>query len=111
MLCEVLNPDGTPHETNSRAELSRLLEVAGKSAEPWAGFEQEYTVYRGGRLLGFPSHGYPAPQGPYYCSVGADVAFGRDLADAHAAACLAAGLMIYGINAKVMPGQWKFQIG
>lgn len=111
VLCEVQNPDGSPHETNQRAALRDILDAAGPEADPWAGFEQEYTVCRNGRPIGFPSNGYPAPQGPYYCSVGADVAFGRDLADAHAQACLQAGLMIYGINAEVMPGQWEFQIG
>lgn len=111
VLCEVRNPDGAPHETNHRAILRQVLEAAGAAADPWAGFEQEYTIFRAGRPLGFPTNGFPAPQGPYYCSVGADVAFGRELADAHAKACLDAGLMIYGINAEVMPGQWEFQIG
>lgn len=110
VLCEVLNPDGTPHETNQRAKLRALLAQSG-DADPWAGFEQEYTIYKDGRPLGFPVSGEPAPQGPYYCSVGASVAFGRDLADAHVRACLDAGLLIYGINAEVMPGQWEFQIG
>ncbi|KRS19201.1 glutamine synthetase beta-grasp domain-containing protein [Roseovarius indicus] len=110
VLCEVMNPDGTPHDTNHRAALRSTLAKAGDEA-PWAGFEQEYTIYRDGRPLGFPENGYPRPQGPYYCSVGADVAYGRNLADAHAASCLDAGIMIYGINAEVMPGQWEFQIG
>jgi glutamine synthetase len=111
VLCEVQNADGSPHETNNRAGLRRVLGGAGSLADPWAGFEQEYNIYQDGRPLGFPNKGFPAPQGPYYCSVGADVAFGRALADAHAQACLDAGLMIYGINAEVMPGQWEFQIG
>lgn len=111
VLCEVLDAAGEPHSSNHRAELRHLLAAAGPAADPWAGFEQEYTVYRGERPLGFPPNGYPAPQGPYYCGVGAEVAFGRELADAHAAACVAAGLAIYGINAEVMPGQWEFQIG
>jgi glutamine synthetase len=111
VLCEVMNPDGTAHRSNRRARLRHVLSAAGANAEPWIGFEQEYTIYRGGRPLGFPEGGYPAPQGPYYCSVGADRAFGRDLADAHARACVEAGLMLYGINAEVMPGQWEFQIG
>ncbi|WP_226577684.1 glutamine synthetase beta-grasp domain-containing protein [Acuticoccus sediminis] len=111
VLCEVLNPDGSPHATNTRDRLRRVLEAAGPEVDAWAGFEQEYTIYRGERPLGFPVNGYPAPQGPYYCSVGADVAFGRELADAHADACLEAGLSIYGTNAEVMPGQWEFQIG
>jgi glutamine synthetase len=111
VLCEVLDPNGTPHESNQRAHLRSVLALAGAEADPWAGFEQEYTICRSGRPLGFPETGYPEPQGPYYCGVGADVAFGRQLADAHAQACFEAGLMIYGLNAEVMPGQWEFQIG
>ncbi len=111
VLCEVQTADERPHSTNKRALLRGILDAAGSDAAPWAGFEQEYTILRDGRPLGFPSDGFPAPQGPYYCSVGSDVAFGRELADAHAAICLDAGLAIYGINAEVMPGQWEFQIG
>jgi glutamine synthetase len=55
--------------------------------------------------------GYPGPQGPYYCSAGADVAFGREIVEEHMFACLKAGLNISGINAEVMPGQWEFQVG
>lgn len=84
VLCEVMKPEGTPHVTNLRAILRGMLAEAGPNADPWAGFEQEYTIYSDGRPLGFPSNGFPRPQGPYYCSVGADVAYGRDLADAHA---------------------------
>lgn len=43
--------------------------------------------------------GYPPAQGPYYCSVGADRAFGREISDAHYLACLYAGLQITGTNA------------
>ena len=50
-------------------------------------------------------------QGPYYCSVGSNVAHGRHIAEAHYRACLYAGLDISGINAEVMPGQWEFQMG
>ncbi len=111
VLCEVQTADGAPHSSNHRAPLRQILEAAGPEADPWAGFEQEYTILRNGRPLGFPADGFPAPQGPYYCGVGSDVAHGRELADAHAALCLEAGLAIYGINAEVMPGQWEFQIG
>lgn len=47
-------------------------------------------------------------QGPYYCGVGADKAFGRDIVDAHYKACLYAGINISGINGEVMPGQVCF---
>lgn len=111
-LCEVLNPDGkTPHPTNKRARLVALMEKGGKEHLPWIGFEQEYTLFSGQQPLGWPERGYPAPQGPFYCGVGADEVFGRHLVDEHAQACLDAGLMLYGTNAEVMPGQWEFQIG
>jgi len=111
VLCEVLNPDRTPHQTNQRAVLRAVLAAGGAAQQPWFGFEQEYTLFADGRPLGFPASGLPAPQGPYYCSVGAGVAFGRAIVEAHLRACLDAGLMIYGINAEVMPGQWEFQVG
>lgn len=44
-------------------------------------------------------------QGPYYCGVGADKAFGRDIVNAHYKACLYAGISISGVNGEVMPGQ------
>ena len=61
--------------------------------------------------LGWPKDGYPGPQGPYYCSVGASNCFGRIIADSHYKACLYAGIKISGTNAEVAPGQWEYQIG
>ena len=110
-MCEVINPDGTPHPSNKRARLVQLMEHGGKDSDPWMGFEQEYTLFKGLQPLGWPERGYPAPQGPFYCGVGSDEVFGRYLVDAHTQACIDAGIMIYGINAEVMPGQWEFQIG
>ncbi|MEO0649511.1 MAG: glutamine synthetase beta-grasp domain-containing protein [Planctomycetota bacterium] len=111
VLCEVLLADGRPHQTNQRARLRDVLERGASAEEPWFGFEQEYTLFSGGRPLGWPDSGYPAPQGPFYCGVGSEEAHGRDLVEAHTRACIDAGLMIYGLNAEVMPGQWEFQIG
>lgn len=111
VMCEVMNPDGTPHPSNTRAELRRVLDAGASKEEPWFGFEQEYTLFRGRSPLGWPDGGYPAPQGPFYCGVGADEVFGRDLVEDHARACVDAGLMIFGINAEVMPGQWEYQVG
>lgn len=45
--------------------------------------------------------------GPYYCGVGADKAYGRDIVEAHYRACLYAGVQICGTNAEVMPAQVK----
>jgi glutamine synthetase len=111
-LCEVYDADGkTPHPSNQRAKLRAVLDKGAAKEDPWFGFEQEYTLMEGTRPMGFPEKGYPAPQGPFYCGVGSDQSFGRPIVEAHTEACLEAGLMIYGINAEVMPGQWEFQIG
>jgi glutamine synthetase len=110
VLCDVLTVDMEPHPSNTRAA---LVEIAAKYAdqEPWFGIEQEYTFFKEGRPYGFPMGGYPAPQGGYYCGVGFDEIFGREVVEAHTTACLDAGLTISGTNAEVMIGQWEFQIG
>jgi glutamine synthetase len=110
VLCEVLLTDMTPHPTNTRAACA---EVAEKYAdqEPWFGIEQEYTFLRTAARSAGPANGFPGPQGPYYCGVGADEIFGRDIVEAHTDACIDAGLAISGTNAEVMMGQWEFQIG
>jgi len=110
VLAEVLNTDMTPHPSNTR---SACVEIAAKfkEQEPIFGIEQEYTFFKDGRPYGFPLGGFPAPQGGYYCGVGSDEVFGRDVAEAHLENCLKAGLHISGINAEVMTGQWEFQVG
>ena len=110
VLCEVYNVDGTAHPTNDRHKLVELYEKH-KDLEPLFGIEQEYTFFSGSRPLGFPEGGFPAPQGRYYCGVGADEVFGRDIVEEHLQACIDTELLIEGINAEVMPGQWEFQIG
>lgn len=110
VMCEVNNADGTTHITNTRAAL-RMLAERYKQEEAWFGIEQEYTFFQGVKPLGWPDNGFPAPQGGYYCGVGADEVFGRPIVEKHMEACLAAGLLICGINSEVMPGQWEFQVG
>lgn len=111
VLCEVRNPDGTAHASNQRSRLRGALDSSQPGLDAWIGFEQEYTLFQNGRPLGFPADGYPAPQGQYYCGAGVTNVFGRELVEEHAAACVKAGIRIYGINAEVMPGQWEFQVG
>jgi glutamine synthetase len=110
VLAEVLNTDMTPHATNTRAACVDVS-TKFKDQEPIFGIEQEYTFFKDGRPYGFPPTGFPAPQGGYYCGVGADEVFGRQIVEEHLDACLTAGLHLSGINAEVMPGQWEFQIG
>ena len=105
-----MNPDGTVHESNKRAILRKVMEDGGETQEPWMGFEQEYTMFKKNIPLGWPEHGFPGMQGPYYCGVGSEQIFGRELATKHRDACIDAGIMYYGMNAEVMPGQWEYQI-
>lgn len=110
VMCEVRNPDGSVHESNTRARLVELMEKF-KAEDPWVGIEQEYTFFQGAKPLGWPDNGFPAPQGGYYCGVGADEVFGRPIVEKHMQACLDAGIAISGINSEVMPSQWEFQVG
>ena len=110
VMCEVMNPDGSIHSSNTRAHLREISEKFSDQ-EAWFGIEQEYTLFEGRNPLGWPEGGYPAPQGPFYCGVGADEVFGRDIVEEHLQLCMDAGLEVSGINAEVMPGQWEYQIG
>lgn len=68
VMCEVLNPDSTPHATNTRAQLRSLLTADVVSEAPMYGFEQEYTMLtNSGNVYGWPQGGYPAPQGVSGC--------------------------------------------
>jgi len=114
VLCEACLPDGklTPIPTNTRTAAKAIFDKKLEET-PWFGIEQEYTLFKTDKKtpLGWPVGGEPGPQGPYYCGVGAENAFGRKVADLHYKMCLHAGVKIAGQNAEVMPGQWEFQIG
>ena len=106
VMTEVMSADGTPHESNGRATID------DEDDDFWFGFEQEYFIWDPAtdKPLGFPANGYPAPQGPYYCGVGGQHVFGREIKDEHLDLCIAAGLNVEGTNGEVAAGQWEFQI-
>ena len=105
VMTEVLNADGTPHETNGRSKID------DDDNDFWFGFEQEYFIMDVDTHLplGFPLGGYPGPQGMYYCSVGGKNTHGRSFVEEHADLCIEAGINFEGINQEVACGQWEFQ--
>ena len=72
--------------------------------------EQEYFIIdpQTNKPLGYDEK---KTQGQYYCSVGAENAFGRKIAEEHLLEFINYGVNISGINAEVAPGQWEYQIG
>jgi glutamine synthetase len=103
VMTEVLNADGSPHESNGRATID------DDDNDFWFGFEQEYFLWdpETNLPLGFPKD--QTPQGQFYCSVGGKNTFGREVMDRHLDICLDAGINVEGTNAEVAAGQWEFQ--
>lgn len=112
VLCDCYDKFNTPIKTNTRFNAFKIFNMV-ETHKPWFGIEQEYVLYdsKTKTLLGWPLNGFPEKQGKYYCGVGADRSFGRDIVEEHYSACLYAGIKISGINEEVLPGQWEFQIG
>lgn len=112
VMCETLTYEMGAHPTNKRRSCNEAMEKCAEQV-PWFGIEQEYTMfdYTGKHPYGWPTNGYPGPQGPYYCGVGSDKVKGRKIVEAHYRACMYAGIKIAGSNAEVMPSQWEYQVG
>lgn len=117
VLCEIYNNNNSVHETNHR---KKCLETANLTLnlEPWFGIEQEYVIYKEdipylwyNDVLLHPPCQDCTSKNSYYCGVGGNISFGRNIVEEHMDACLYAGIKICGINAEVMPSQWEFQIG
>jgi len=87
--------------------------------EPLFGVEQEYMILdphnsnRGYKWMtqDDPRHGHQDVCRAYYCSVGGDRSFGREMVDEHMYMSLSAGISICGTNAEVVASQWEYQIG
>jgi len=104
VLCEVMDSNGKPHESNMRAKLNEEEEGL------WFGFEQEYFIREeiNGNILGHKRNILKG-QGEYYCGVGHNVV-GRDFVEEHLNMCLEYGIDITGTNAEVALGQWEYQV-
>ena len=112
VLCENYTNMMIPLESNLRVYAITILDMYN-SQEPWFGLEQEYFIINPGTglPLGFTQTTSPKPQSKYYCGIGTENSFGRNIVEKHLEYCIKANIKIGGINAEVAPGQWEFQIG
>jgi glutamine synthetase len=113
VLCDTWLPNGNPHPDNTREKARKIFENELVSNEkPMFGIEQEFffTNLETNRPLGFPLLGYPLPQGPYYCGVGAGNCNGRKVAEEILSNALFCDLNVTGLNFEVAPGQCEFQL-
>ncbi|CAE6522270.1 unnamed protein product [Rhizoctonia solani] len=92
VLAETYNNNGTPNHTNYHHHVQKIMDLA-KDKHPRFGLKQEYTL--------FDADGTPYGTGKVFVC---------DLIQVHYHACLYAGIKISGIDAKVMPLQWEFQV-
>lgn len=109
VICEVWDSTN-PHETNTRQKCVSIFDKT-KKLTPLFGLEQEYFIFKGKESIAADKIGMTPPEGRYFCGVGGNVSFGREIAQEHLEVCVKAGISIEGINAEVAPGQWEFQIG
>ena len=116
VLCECLNKDLSPHVTNHRDNCTKIYEKY-KENKCLFGIEQEYVIFENDKPYKWHTALNPLKnradcvQGEFYCSVGSNKAFGREISNKHLLYCLEAGVNICGTNAEVAPSQWEFQIG
>lgn len=108
LMCDTFKPDGSPTDTNHRHAMQITLDKTMEH-KPVFGFEQEYTLLdRYGHPFGWSKNEFI--DGMYYCGVGCNRVYARDLVESHALACLYAGVNFGGTNAEKILSQWKYNI-
>ena len=109
VICDTYDENGNPTKSNNRYEANKNFNK-NINSKPWFGLEQEYFMIDPVSMkpLGYDED---KKQGQFYCGVGSENAFGRELVLEHAEMCLEYGIKLSGMNAEVAPGQWEFQVG
>ena len=109
VMCDTYNSKNEPLPNNHRVKANEIFNKYLDQV-PWYGLEQEFFIYdrKTNLPVGFDSNN---KQGQFYCSVGANNIFCRNIVEEHLEACLYAGINISGINSEVAPSQFEFQIG
>lgn len=109
VLCDVYNPDMTPHVSNTREKAVKKFGL-WPNAESMFGLEQEFFLMKGDKVLAFADDASPTAQGNYYCGIGSNNAIGRDCVESAFKRCILAGIHVTGMNAEVAPSQWEIQV-
>ncbi len=111
VFCECLNPDGSPHKTNTRSKAVEYFNQESiKNIHPMFGIEQEFFIFKDGLPLIWNEEN-PVPQGDYYCGNGAkNVTKAREYLDEVMYVLDSWGINCTGYNFEVAPGQMEIQI-
>jgi glutamine synthetase len=125
VLCDTYNTDGNPTKINTRYATNSLFRE-NSDLKCWFGIEQEFYIMVptinpttksaipylecDTNLEVIKTIGQE-PHLQYYCSVGSNNSFGRDIVEQALQYALDAGLICCGINSEISPGQWKIQTG
>lgn len=103
LLCEVNDATGYAHSTSHRSGLRLLLDNANlRSHQPWVGFAQHYSLVADEAAGG---NSKPALDKDLQPQVSARIA------EAHANACLDAGLRLHSWHLSSHQHHWVFQLG
>lgn len=111
VFCECLNPNGTPHKTNTRNDATNFFNKPEiNQLDTMFGIEQEFFVFKNGTPLLWNDEN-TKPQKDYYCGNGmSNVNQGREFLDTVTEVLIAWGINVTGYNFEVAPGQMEIQI-
>jgi glutamine synthetase len=112
VFCECLNPDGTPHKTNTRRKAVEFFSKEEvKDLEPLFGIEQEFFVFKDGKPIVWNDE-KTLPQGDYYCGNGGKSIHyhSRKFLDNVIRILNDWSINVTGYNYEVAPGQMEIQI-